>query len=359
MTYANTTLLGLNQPTTGSESGVWGDDVNNGFTQLVDIAVAGTNNITQDSDITLAVSNGNNSSSFTSTATNSTVAQYAILNCTGSRTAARNIIVPASSKLYVIYNNTSGGYAITVKKSGGTGVAIAAGEKALVYYDNVAATDVIRILSTTVLGTITSGTWNATTIAPAYGGTGVSNGANNTITFTGNYTLGLTLTANTSVTFPTTGTLSTLAGSETLTNKTLTSPTLTTPVLGTPTSGNLSNCTADGTTSVGFLSIPQNSQSTAYTTVLADAGKTIFHPSSDANARTFTIAANSSVAYTIGTVIQFINMSSSNVTIAINTDTLTWSTGGSTGSRTLAQYGVANCIKIASTQWLITGSNVT
>ena len=65
----------------------------------------------------------------------------------------------------------------------------------------------------------------------------------------------------------------TLAGTETLTNKTLTAP-----VLGTPASGNLSNCTADGTNLLGFLAIPQNSQSTAYTCVLADAGKHILHP---------------------------------------------------------------------------------
>ena len=88
---------------------------------------------------------------------------------------------------------------------------------------------------------------------------------------------------------------------QTLTNKTLTAPTLTTPALGTPASGDLTSCTADGTNSVGYLIIPQNSQSAAYTLVLADAGKHIFHPSTDANARTYTIPANSSVAYTIGT----------------------------------------------------------
>lgn len=138
-----------------------------------------------------------------------------------------------------------------------------------------------------------------------------------------------------------------------------TSPTLVTPVLGTPTSGNLSNCTADGTDAVGFRNIPINSQSAAYTLVLADSGKAIFHPSTDANARTYTIPANSSVAYPIGTAISFINMTSQAVTIAINTDTLTWAQGGGTGSRTLSQYGVANCIKITSTQWLLTGTNVT
>lgn len=138
-----------------------------------------------------------------------------------------------------------------------------------------------------------------------------------------------------------------------------TSPTLTTPVLGTPTSGTLNNCTVDGTNGVGYLNIPQNSQSESYTTVLADAGKQIYHPSTDANARTFTIAANASVPYPVGTVIQFINMSSSNVTIAINSDTLYWATGGATGSRTLAQYGIANAVKLTSTTWLLTGSNVT
>ena len=113
------------------------------------------------------------------------------------------------------------------------------------------------------------------------------------------------------------------------------------------------------TSSIGYLNIPQNSQSTAYTTVASDAGSTIIHPASDTNARTFTIAANSSVPYILGTVIQFINMSANNVTVAITSDTLTWAQGGGTGSRTLAQYGVANAIKIASTQWLLTGTNVT
>jgi hypothetical protein len=136
-------------------------------------------------------------------------------------------------------------------------------------------------------------------------------------------------------------------------------PTLVTPVLGTPTSGTLSACTVDGTDAVGFRNIPQNSQSAAYTLVLADAGKHIFHPVGDNNARTFTIPANSSVAYPIGTAITFINMAVANVTIAITTDTLTLSPAGTTGSRTLATNGSATCIKITSTSWLISGSGLT
>jgi len=156
------------------------------------------------------------------------------------------------------------------------------------------------------------------------------------------------------------GTVVTLTGTQTLTNKTLTAPTFTTPVLGTPTSGALTNCTADGTDAVGFRNIPQNSQSADYTLVLADSGKHILHPSADTSARTFTIPANSSVAYPIGTALTFINQDSAGVvTIAITTDTMRLSPAGTTGSRTLAANGSATCIKLTSTEWIISGSGLT
>ena len=142
-----------------------------------------------------------------------------------------------------------------------------------------------------------------------------------------------------------------------------TSPTLVTPLLGTPTSGTLSNCTVDGTDNVGFRNVPVNSQSAAYTLVLADAGKVIFHPASDNNARTFTIPAASSVAYPIGTAITFINLAATASTIAITTDTMYLSSAGTTGSRTLAQYGSATAIKVSglssSGVWIISGSGLT
>jgi len=138
-----------------------------------------------------------------------------------------------------------------------------------------------------------------------------------------------------------------------------TSPTLVTPVLGTPSSGNLSSCTADGTNSVGYLNIPVNSQSAAYTLVLADSGKAILHPSTDANARTFTIPANGTVAFAIGTAVTFINMTSQVVSIVITTDTLYLGGTGTTGTRSLAQYGTATCIKMTSTTWIINGSGLT
>jgi hypothetical protein len=129
--------------------------------------------------------------------------------------------------------------------------------------------------------------------------------------------------------------------------------------LGTPSSGTLSSCTVDGTNGVGYINIPQNSQSAAYTLVAADAGKHIFHPSTDANARTFTIPANGSVAYPIGTAISFVNMTAAVVSIAITTDTMYLAGTGTTGTRSLAQYGTATALKMTSTTWIISGAGLT
>ena len=122
-------------------------------------------------------------------------------------------------------------------------------------------------------------------------------------------------------------------------------------------SGSLANCTVDGTNAVGYLNIPQNAQTGSYTTVLSDAGKHLYH-ASGAGVATYTIPANSSVAYTIGTVISFVNLSSNAVTIS-NSDTMYLGNFGTTGSRTLGQYGVANALKVASTTWIITGTALT
>jgi hypothetical protein len=65
------------------------------------------------------------------------------------------------------------------------------------------------------------------------------------------------------------------------------------------------------------------------------------------------------VAYPIGTAITFINMSASNVNIAITTDTMYLSGAGTTGSRVLALYGSATAIKMTSTTWMISGTNLT
>lgn len=116
----------------------------------------------------------------------------------------------------------------------------------------------------------------------------------------------------------------------------------------------------NGITIPQIKQIEQNSQSTAYTLVLADAGKHILHPSADTTARVFTIPANSSVAYPVGTAITFVNQNAAGtITIAITTDTMRLAGAGTTGSRTLAANGVATALKITSTEWIISGTGLT
>ena len=109
----------------------------------------------------------------------------------------------------------------------------------------------------------------------------------------------------------------------------------------------------------GFLEVPINTQNVAYPIVLADSGKCILH--TDGTARTYTIPANASIAFPTGTVLTIVNNASAavNVTIAITTDTLRSAIDGTTGSRTLAQYGVATAIKVTSTVWVISGTGLT
>ncbi len=108
-----------------------------------------------------------------------------------------------------------------------------------------------------------------------------------------------------------------------------------------------------------YSNIPQQSKSAAYTTVLGDAQKHIFHPSADTTARTFTIDSNANVAYPIGTAITFINEhSAGTLTIAITTDTMRLAGAGSTGNRTLLADGIATAIKITTTSWIISGTNL-
>jgi hypothetical protein len=105
----------------------------------------------------------------------------------------------------------------------------------------------------------------------------------------------------------------------------------------------------------------QNSQSAAYTLVYSDAGKHLLHPSSDTTARTFTVPANSSVPYNIGTSILFVNQrNAGTLTISTNTDSmyLAAATTPVNGSYALNYSGVATALKITSTEWIISGQGV-
>jgi len=127
-------------------------------------------------------------------------------------------------------------------------------------------TGVVTLTSQPILSSLTAskavftdaskGLVSTSTLGADQGGTGVANNVAMTVTGSGNFAYTRTLTGATNVTFPTTGTLSTLAGTETFTNKTLTSPVIS----GTPTGvGVLTSSTAIASTSgtnIDFTSIP-------------------------------------------------------------------------------------------------------
>jgi len=104
---------------------------------------------------------------------------------------------------------------------------------------------------------------------------------------------------------------------------------------------------------IGFRGLPAVSPAGAYTLVLDDQGRIILLATGG-----LTIPANGTVAFPIGTTIALYNNSGSTQTVAITTDTLRLAGGASTGTRTLAIRGLATLIKVAATEWIITG-NVT
>jgi len=109
------------------------------------------------------------------------------------------------------------------------------------------------------------------------------------------------------------------------------------------------------TAAAGYRGTILNTQDTNYTLVLGDSGKTIYHTS--ASTHTYTIPANASVAYPIGTIIQIENENAGgNVTLAITTDTLRWES--STGSRTIAANGSASIKKVTATLWRLVGTGI-
>ena len=160
-----------------------------------------------------------------------------------------------------------------------------------------------------------------------------------------NFNTGITI-GNTAVTL---GNTVTTLNNMTLANVTISSGSV---------NANVTAATSDSVNIVGYMGVPQNSQNGNYGIVIGDAGKHIYHPSGQAVA-TYTIPANSNVAFATGAAITFVNMSANAVTVAITSDTMYLAANGTTGSRTLAQYGVATAIKITSTSWIISGAGLT
>jgi len=199
-TYSN---LKIELIATGEQSGTWGATTNVNLGTAIEEAITGTANVAFTGvDETLTLTNTNASQT----------ARNLRLNLTGTSGGARNLIVPAIEKFYIVNNGLAD--AVTIKNSSGTGVAVASGKTSLVFNDGTNVVEVVSYLNslTTPSATITGGaisgaTGSFTTLAasstvsgagftayfaspPPIGSATPSTGAFTTLTTTGNVTLG-------------------------------------------------------------------------------------------------------------------------------------------------------------------------
>jgi len=178
---AETGQLQLVTPTQGTLSGAWGNTVNNGITEYVNIAIAGTLSFAGDGAITLVNTVGNSSATnFTST-----TAQYMAIRVTGTLTTTKVITGPSYSKIYLVDNAATGGSVAFQRAGQVTPVTVTAGTRTFVYYNG---TDYVTVAG----GLINLASGVTGTLPVANGGTGVttSTGTGNTVlsaspTFTG------------------------------------------------------------------------------------------------------------------------------------------------------------------------------
>lgn len=130
MASTYSTNLRLELIGTGEQQGTWGTTTNTNLGTLIEEAIGGYVSVavTDGADTTLTTANGAVDQSRNMT-----------INLTGALTATRNVICPAIEKIYIVKNATTGGFAVTFKVSGQTGVSIPNGATYLIFVDGTDA----------------------------------------------------------------------------------------------------------------------------------------------------------------------------------------------------------------------------
>jgi hypothetical protein len=152
---------------TGENSTTWGTVTNTNLGTAIEEAITGSADVTFSSaNVTLTLTNTNSSQT----------ARNLRLNLVGTTGGARDLIVPAIEKVYIVNNGCAD--TVTIKVTGQTGVAVPAGKTMYVYNNATDCTDAITHLRNLTL---------ATALPPGSGGTGITSAgtAGNVLTSNG------------------------------------------------------------------------------------------------------------------------------------------------------------------------------
>lgn len=145
---------------TGEQDGTWGDTTNVNLGTAIEQAITGSGDVVfSGSDVTLTLSNTNSAQT----------ARNLRLVCTGTSSGARQLIVPAIEKQYIIKNELAD--AVTVKNSTGTGIAVPSGKTMVVFNNATDVVDVTTYASSLTLGGALTGTTATFSGTVALGGT--------------------------------------------------------------------------------------------------------------------------------------------------------------------------------------------
>jgi len=179
MASTYSTNLALELIATGEQSGTWGVTTNTNLGTLLEQAISGY--------VTQAITDGSGANTTITIPNGATgVARNMFIEMTGALTfSTTSLIVPANKKLYFIYNNTTGGFAVTVKVSGQTGVSVPNGKKVILVSNGTDIVNAENYIASLSVGALTSGR------VPYAGTSGLLQDSAN-LTFNGT-----TLTANT------------------------------------------------------------------------------------------------------------------------------------------------------------------
>lgn len=246
---------------------------------------------------------------------------------TGTLASNAEIVVPATVQQYWVNNATTGAFTLGVKTASGTATLVDQGSTAILYCDG---TEIISATTSAAFAgvlPVTQGGTGATTASGArtnLGATGIG---------TALFTAATAASARSTISAAASGANSDI---------TALNQDVTITATGTIAAGTL-----------GYRGLPQNAQTGAYTLALSDAGKQVSNTTGG-----WVIPANASVAFPVGTAVVLYNDSGSSQTVSITSDTLRQAGTANTGTRTLAQYGLATCTKVSSTTWVITGAGL-